>query len=50
MLYDTKEQQSLKLTFCCTYDDNDMNACLHPLSRFISPHANIDFSSSQSSL
>ncbi len=44
MLYDTKKQQSLR-SAACTHDHSGMDVCLHPLSSFVSPYANINFAS-----
>ncbi len=47
MLYDAKKQQSLK-SVACTHGHSRMDVCLHPLSCFVSPYANINFASTQS--
>ncbi len=44
MLYDAKKQQSLK-SVACTQGYSGTDVCLHPLSSFVSPYANINFAS-----
>jgi len=47
MLYDAKKQQSLK-SVACTQGHSGTDVCLHPLSSFVSPYANINFASTNS--